>query len=79
MSMKCHSTRLLTLGVLLVLVTGCGTIEPWVQPYERDRLADPIMSSERDPISAGYLQKLYDIREGARGATGGSGGGCGCN
>ena len=66
-------------ALLLPLVAACSSIEPWVQPYERDRLADPIMGFERDPISAGYLQKLYDIREGARGATGGSGGGCGCN
>ncbi|MCC5869731.1 MAG: DUF4266 domain-containing protein [Gammaproteobacteria bacterium] len=64
---------------LLVLLGACSSIEPWVQPYERDRLADPIMSFDRDPVSAGYLQKVYDIREGARGATGGSGGGCGCN
>ncbi len=61
------------------MIAGCAGIEPWVQPYERDRLADPIMSFERDPVSAAYLQKLYDIREGARGATGGAGGGCGCN
>lgn len=72
------STRLACLSLLL-LMSGCSSIEPWVQPYERDRLADPIMSFDRDPVSAGYLQKVYDIREGARGATGGSGGGCGCN
>ncbi len=72
------SARLACLSLLL-LIGGCSSIEPWVQPYERDRLADPIMSFDRDPVSAGYLQKVYDIREGARGATGGSGGGCGCN
>ncbi len=70
--------RLACLAVALLL-GACSSIEPWVQPYERDRLADPIMSFDRDPVSAGYLQKVYDIREGARGATGGSGGGCGCN
>lgn len=72
------SARLVCLSLLLLL-GACSSIEPWVQPYERDRLADPIMSFDRDPVSAGYLQKVYDIREGARGATGGSGGGCGCN
>lgn len=72
------SARLACLS-LLVLMGACSSVEPWVQPYERDRLADPIMNFDRDPVSAGYLQKVYDIREGARGATGGSGGGCGCN
>ena len=25
-------------------LSGCGGIEPWVKPYERDKLADPIMA-----------------------------------
>lgn len=71
--------RCLQVLAITLTVSACSGIQPWVQPYERDRLADPIMSFERDPVSAAYLQKLYDIREGARGASGGSGGGCGCN
>ena len=67
---------LLVLGGLLL--AGCAT-EPWVKPYERANLADPIMSFARDPISAGYLHHVYDSREGARGAGVVSGGGCGCN
>jgi DNA primase len=62
----------------LCLLGACG-IEPWVKPYERDRLADPIMLFDRDPVSSAYLDHVYEAREGARGATGGSGGGCGCN
>jgi hypothetical protein len=65
----------LTLGVLL---TGCS-VEPWVKPYERDNLADPIMSFDRDPVSSSYMHHVYEAREGARGATGAAGGGCGCN
>ena len=65
----------LTLGAL----SGCGGIEPWVKPYERDRLADPIMSFDRDPVSSSYMHHVYEAREGARGATGSAGGGCGCN
>ncbi len=61
-----------------LLLAGCAT-EPWVKPYERANLADPIMSFARDPISAGYLHHVYDSREGARGAGVVSGGGCGCN
>lgn len=58
---------------------GCAPIEPWVKPYEREHLADPIMSLSRDPISAEYLVHVFGTREGAHGATGSAGGGCGCN
>ena len=71
-------SRILTL-VLLLGLTGCASIEPWVKPYERNYLADPIMSFERDPVSAAYLQHVFEAREGARGASGSEGGGCGCN
>ena len=63
----------------LLLLTACGNIQPWVKPYERDRLADPIMVWNRDAISAAYLDHIRESREGSRGATGGAGGGCGCN
>ena len=63
----------------LLLLTACGNIQPWVKPYERDRLADPIMAWDRDAISSAYLDHIRETREGARGATGGAGGGCGCN
>ncbi len=66
-------------SLLPVLLSGCGTIEPWVSPFERNNLADPIMSFSRAPVSEGYLHHVYQAREGARGAEGGSGGGCGCN
>ena len=66
-----------SLGMALTLA-GCG-VEPWVKPYERQNLADPIMSFERDPIAGSYRDHGYEVREGARGALGGGGGGCGCN
>ena len=62
----------------LVLLAGCGNIEPWVKPYEREALADPIMSFDAHPVSTNYIHHVYEAREGARGALGGSGGGCGC-
>jgi hypothetical protein len=61
-----------------LMLAGCG-IEPWVKPYERANLADPIMSFDPDPVSSAYTHHVYQAREGARGAEGGSGGGCGCN
>ncbi len=62
-----------------VLCTGCTSIEPWVSPYERSKLADPIMSFSRNPVDASYMHHVHQAREGARGAEGGGGGGCGCN
>ena len=60
-------------------LSGCANIEPWVKPYEREALADPIMSFDAHPISSSYMHHVYEAREGARGALGGAGGGCGCN
>ena len=68
---------ILALTVALA-ATGCS-IEPWVAPYERDHIADPIMSFDRDPVSSSYMHHVYEAREGARGANGSAGGGCGCN
>ena len=67
-----------TLASALLLSSACS-IQPWVKPYERDRLADPIMAWDRDAISSAYLDHIRESREGWRGATGGAGGGCGCN
>jgi uncharacterized protein DUF4266 len=71
-------TRLLAVVFIAGLVCACS-VQPWVKPYERQYLADPIMSFERDPIAGGYSHHVYQVREGARGAEGGGGGGCGCN
>jgi Domain of unknown function (DUF4266) len=60
------------------LLGGCA-IEPWVKPYERERLADPMMKFSRDTLAEKHLEHVRDVREGARGATGVQGGGCGCN
>ncbi len=75
------NARIIVLSVLTALVTltgGC-TLEPWVKPYERANLADPIMSFSRDPISTSYINHVQEVREGARGAGTAGGGGCGCN
>jgi hypothetical protein len=58
--------------------SACAPIQPWVKPYERERLADPIMSIDPNPGSSSYMNHVFEVREGAKGATGGAGGGCGC-
>ena len=64
---------------LAASLSACGNIEPWVKPYERQQLADPIMAANPNPVSASYMDHVFEAREGARGALGGGGGGCGCN
>ena len=77
------SAALLFTLLFTTLVSGCSVpsfkIEPWIMPYERQNMADPIMSLNRDPVSGTYMHHVYQAREGARGAEGGGGGGCGCN
>ena len=72
-------SRFLLLFAVLAGTAGCSNFEPWVKPYERDRLADPIMALDTDPVSSAYMQHVYEAREGARGGEGAAGGGCGCN
>jgi len=72
-------TRILLPTLAMAALSGCSGIEPWVKPYERDRLADPIMFLDTDPVSSAYIYHVYEAREGARGGEGTAGGGCGCN
>jgi hypothetical protein len=60
------------------LLAGCN-IQPWVKPYERERLADPVMKFSRDGLSDKHFEHVREVREGGRGGTGVQGGGCGCN
>jgi hypothetical protein len=59
---------------LLPLAVGCST----VRPYQKEHLADPIMSSP-DRVEDGIRElKWLEAREGSTGGVGGAGGGCGC-
>ena len=69
----------IALPLAALLLAGCARLEPWVKPYERERLADPIMKFSRDALPDKHREHVRDVREGARGATGVQGGGCGCN
>ena len=77
--MKRARKTLVLLPVLLLSLAGCSSIEPWVKPYERAALADSIMAASRNPVADEYMHHVYEVREGARGASGSAGGGCGCN
>ena len=69
---------LLCIGMLCAL-GGCAFPEPWVKPYERERLADPIMKLQRESLAAKHNEHVREVREGSRGGNGVQGGGCGCN
>ncbi|MBV8783756.1 MAG: DUF4266 domain-containing protein [Gammaproteobacteria bacterium] len=74
-----RGTRATALALLLLGLAGCAAPTPWVKPYEREHFADPVMSFNRNPVESVYLEHVLESREGARGATGNVGGGCGCN
>ena len=82
-SARTAAATLVALGAALLL-GGCSSfsvpaVEPWVKPYERERLADPIMQFSRNALGEKHFEHVRDVREGSRGATGVQGGGCGCN
>jgi len=70
--------RIVAFIILSIFLSACD-VQPWVKPYERAHIADPVMSFNRDPVSSAYLGHVHDAREGARGAGITTGGGCGCN
>lgn len=67
------------LGTAALLCSGCSAPQPWVKPYERERLADPLMQFTRGALAEKHREHVHVVREAARGATGVQGGGCGCN
>jgi hypothetical protein len=79
-----RATSLLAIVVaafVLASTAGCAykPIEPWVKPYERERLANPVMKTSLNELPGRQQDHIYTVREGSRGATGVQGGGCGCN
>jgi len=63
----------ITFGVLLLnAAIGCAS----VRPYEKEHLADPIMTQSQE--EALRELKWLEAREGSTGGAGGAGGGCAC-
>lgn len=61
-------------AALALALGGCAN----VKPYEREKLADPIMSGGSEMAKQTLEDKLNSTREGALGGGTGVGGGCGC-
>lgn len=73
-------TIVLAGGSLLALLTmsglsGCSSVQPW----EKQNLAKPEMTFDRDALDTGYTEHIYSSKEAASGGSGVGGGGCGCN
>jgi hypothetical protein len=65
----------LAFSILTIALTSCAA----VKPYEREKLADPIMDPAGHFSKQTLEQKFFSTREGSVGGGGGVGGGCGCS
>ena len=63
---------------IALLAAALGACAP-VQPWERGRLAEPVMSLEGDTLLSAINDHTYSSKEAASGGIGPAGGGCGCN
>lgn len=71
-----RALRLAAPLLLLAALSGCAAQVP---AYQRERLADRIMSFKAEAKLDARLTKSLDAREGSTGGNGGAGGGCACN
>ena len=60
--------------VLLAAAAGCSA----VKPYQKEFLADPLMSDSYESDADMHEMKWLEAREGSTGGVGGAGGGCAC-
>lgn len=67
--------RTILIASALAALSGCAT----VKPYERERLARADMQLAAEGNASAGEDHARSYREGASGALGASGGGCGCN
>jgi hypothetical protein len=73
--MSARGLAILALLALGAAAAGCAT----VAPFERELLADPIMSLREDAREAARELHWMEAREGSTGGAGAAGGGCACN
>ncbi|MDX1693328.1 MAG: DUF4266 domain-containing protein [Ketobacteraceae bacterium] len=67
----------LMLWLALPLVSGCSYEK--VRPWERGRLANPVMIRDANPAQALLEQHTYSSKETTSGGYSAGAGGCGCN
>lgn len=69
------AASILFLMTATVMLSGCAA----VKPYEREKLADPVMDPGGQFTKQTLEQKFFSTREGSIGGPTGIGGGCGCS
>ncbi len=71
-----RSMMSIMLALLAMLsLAGCANVQPW----EKQNLAKPAMTFDRNRLETGYTEHIYSSKEAASGGSGIGGGGCGCN
>ena len=65
----------LMIGMALLLIAGCSTVQPW----DRDLLAQKKMSFNPAPMLQAVDEHIYFSKEASMGGMDAGGGGCGCN
>ena len=66
--MNSPALRLCLLSAVVLCASACSSVKPWVKPYERDRIADPIMSWDRMQFPARISTHIYESAK-VRGAS----------
>ncbi len=64
--------------ICLLFFSGCTPKE--VKPWEKERLSEEAMQRDGgNKLQRQFKEHIYYSKEGTKGGTGVSGGGCGCN
>lgn len=61
--------RALAAAFVVLSLSACG-VQPWVKPYQRDKLIDPVMVPLQEPLVARQRQRVHAMHEGAHGIGG---------
>ena len=73
-----NTTMKLAISLLLVaFMSGCAYEA--VKPWQRGRLANPVMVRDANPAQAVLEQHTYSSKESTSGGYSTGAGGCGCN
>jgi hypothetical protein len=75
--MTLRAGRRLAVPLLAAALLACGCAT--VRPYQKEHLADPIMSFRDDAEEAKHDLHWIEAREGSTGGAGAAAGGCACN
>jgi hypothetical protein len=75
MTMKYPLYPLCLVAAVLSGCTGLGHVQPW----EKNYLALPAMSTAGDPLQQRFSEHVYSSKENSSGGAVVGGGGCGCN